>query len=243
MAFVLLALAAHRIRVKQLLALQQVRMRIAADLHDDIGGSLSRIAIQSEVACRELSAVAQQPAGRIAEIGGSAREVVDALSDVVWAVDPRRDDLASVFSRLREYGDDVISSSGARWTFTSSGKLAEVRLGPEARRHLFLLLKEALTNIARHASAASVSMRVDLARDELRVELRDDGNGFNPEAVENTEEPRRHGIASMRARADSLGASLRLQSAPGSGTVLALTMKLPGYWRRMTMLLRPRMRR
>ena len=84
-------------RVAQLLAVERVRMRIAADLHDDVGGSLSRIAIQSEVAGREAAALGEQPARRFLEIADGARGLVDALGDVVWSVDPRRDDLASVF--------------------------------------------------------------------------------------------------------------------------------------------------
>ena len=155
--------AAHRYRVARLLALERVRMRIAADLHDDIGGSLSRISIQSEVACREAAALGEQPARRLEEIAESARELVDALGDVVWSVDPRRDDLASVLRRLREYADDLFLGSGVRWTCSWPPHLEGVRLDPSARRNLFLLLKEAVTNIARHASARSVSLNVDLA--------------------------------------------------------------------------------
>ena len=175
-------------------------MRIAADLHDDIGGSLSRISIQSEVACREAAALGEQPARRLTEIAESARGLVDALGDVVWSVDPRRDDLASVCRRIREYADDVLVGTGVRWTYAASPNLEYVKLDPQARRQLFLLLKEAVTNVARHASARSASLEIELTNRELRAELRDDGRGFDPD----------------RGRARAIGSSRHRQHARAS---------------------------
>jgi signal transduction histidine kinase/ligand-binding sensor domain-containing protein len=238
---VLVVFAAHRYRVARLLALERVRMRIAADLHDDIGGSLSRISIQSEVACREAAALGEQPVGRLVEIAESARGLVDALADIVWSVDPRRDDLASVLRRIREYADDLLLGSGVRWTYTASPDLEHVRLDPQARRNLFLLLKEAVTNVARHAHARSVSLSIGVANGELQAVLQDDGRGFDPEALERGDQSDRQGIASMRARAERLGARLTIESSPGTGTTLSMQMSLR-TWGRMIMLLSRRLR-
>jgi signal transduction histidine kinase len=231
----------YRVRVAQLLAVERVRMRIAADLHDDIGGSLSRIAIQSEVAGREAAALGEQPARRLVEIGDSARGLVDALSDVVWSVDPRRDDLASVCRRIREYADDLLVGSGMRWTCVSSPNLESVKLDPRVRRNLFLLLKEAVTNVARHASAQSASMEFTVANREFRAELRDDGRGFEPAPLERGS-PDRHGIASMRGRAERLGGKLTIQSSPGLGTTVSVQVPIVRPWNRMSMLLSRRLR-
>ena len=239
-AVLLIAGAAHKYRVARLLALERVRMRIAADLHDDIGGSLSRISIQSEVACREAAALGQQPARRLMEIAESARGLLDALGDVVWSVDPRRDDLASVCRRLREYADDVFTGTGVRWAYAAPANLALVRLDPQARRHLFLLLKEGVTNIARHASARNVSFEIRLEGHELRAELRDDGQGFDTSAVDAASD--RHGILSMRARAEQLGARLTIESSPGTGTTIVVGLPMPGIRQRMFMLLFKRLR-
>jgi signal transduction histidine kinase len=216
-------------------------MRIAADLHDDIGGSLSRIAIQSEVAGREAAALGEQPARRFLEIADGARGLVDALSDVVWSVDPRRDDLASVCRRIREYADDVLVGSGMRWTFASSPNLETVKLDPRARRNLFLLLKEAVTNVARHSSARSASMEFTLTTREFRAELRDDGHGFDPAQLERANPSDRHGIASMRGRAERLGGRLTIHASPGTGTTVSVEMPVRP-WSRMTMLLSRRLR-
>ena len=238
----LLVIAVHRYRVARLLAVERVRMRIAADLHDDIGGSLSRISIQSEVACREAVALGEQPRRRLVEVADSARGLVDALGDIVWSVDPRRDDLASVCRRIREYADDLFTGSGVHWTYTASGKLESVQLDPQTRRNLFLLLKEAVTNVARHARAQSVSLKIELANRELLVELRDDGRGFDTSALEPQDLSDHHGIASMRARAERLGASLSIESSPASGTTIRMQLPILGRWGRMNMLLSRRLR-
>jgi signal transduction histidine kinase len=238
----LVGFTVHRYRVSRLLALERVRMRIAADLHDDIGGSLSRISIQSEVACREARGLGEQPGRRLMEIADGARGLVDALSDIVWSVDPRRDDLASVCRRVREYADDLFTASGVRWKYTASGTLESVALDPQDRRNLFLLLKEAVTNVARHAAAGSVSLTVGLAGRELRVELRDDGRGFDVGAFDNGTPTDRQGLASMRARASRLGATLAIQSAPGKGTTWCLQLPIVRRWGRIYMLLTRRLR-
>jgi ligand-binding sensor domain-containing protein/two-component sensor histidine kinase len=233
LAVVVAVLAGHRYRVRHLLALERIRMRIAADLHDDIGGSLSRIAIQSEVARREAAALGEQPVRRLSDIAESARGVVDALGDVVWSVDPRRDDLASVFRRIREYGDELFAGTGVRWAYHASGNLAEVRLDPQARRQLFLLVKEATTNAARHAAARSVTLRVELSSREFRLDLEDDGRGFAPDSAGDGGD--HHGIASMRSRAERLGSRLTIVTSPGTGTTVSVRM--PRARGRMIMLL------
>jgi signal transduction histidine kinase len=216
-------------------------MRIAADLHDDVGGSLSRISIQSEVARRDAAALGEEPVRRLTEIAESARELIDALGDVVWSVDPRRDDLASVCRRIRGYADDVFLSDGVRVTFTAPSNLACVKLDPQARRHLFLLFKEGVTNVARHACARSVSLDFAATNRELRAELRDDGRGLDPILLASGNRSDRHGIGSMRERAERLGGKLTIESCPGTGTTLTLHMPIRHQWG-ITMLLSGRMR-
>jgi ligand-binding sensor domain-containing protein/signal transduction histidine kinase len=234
-AAILAAFGAHRYRVARLVALERVRMRIASDLHDDIGGSLSRISIQCEVACREAAALGHQAVRRLTDVADSARGLVDALGDVVWSVDPRRDDLASVCRRLRAYTDDVFAGTGVRWSYAATANLARVRLDPQARRHLFLLLKEGVTNIARHAAARRVSLEIGLTGHELYATLRDDGRGFDPAVIDGAAD--HHGLLSMRARADQLGARLTIDSSPNGGTTISLLVPTPGLRQRISMLL------
>ncbi|MGH9387854.1 MAG: two-component regulator propeller domain-containing protein [Vicinamibacterales bacterium] len=225
--------SAYRYRLRQLLALERVRTRIAADLHDDIGGSLSRIAIQSEVARRTAGDAAGISARTLTQIGDTARTLVDALDDVVWSVDPRQDDLASVERRVREYAADVLGARGVRWTFNSAGDLDRVSLDPESRRHLLLLLKEGITNVARHAAARAAQLDLRVSGGTLHAELNDDGQGFDPAVAEAAAGTMGRGLANMRARARQLGGRLDILSAPGRGTRLILTA--PVQRRRMFM--------
>jgi signal transduction histidine kinase/ligand-binding sensor domain-containing protein len=232
-----LAYAFHRARIARLIELERVRARIAADLHDDIGGSLSRIAIQTEVASRDVVEHDGTAARRLVEIGDTARGMVESLGDVVWSVDPVHDDLASVERRVREYAAEVLGARGVRWTFHGTGDRDHVRLDPEARRDLMLLLKEGVTNVARHADARVASLQLHLAGGSLHAELRDDGRGFEAAALEAQATTRGHGLANMRLRARQLGGRLDIESTPGIGTRLFLTVPV-SLRRRMNMRLR-----
>ncbi len=227
----------YHYRVARLLELERMRTRIAADLHDDIGGSLSRIALQSEVARRDFVQQAGPSAQRLAEIGDTARTLVEALGDVVWSVDPVHDDLASVERRVREYAADVLGAQGVRWTFHGSEQKERIVLDPQARRDLLLLLKEGVTNIARHAEArvASLHLRVDAG--VLHAELRDDGRGFDAGGLDDRSGSTHRGLANMRARGRQLGGRLDIESKSGEGTRLVLRAPLRAR-KRMTVRLR-----
>ena len=127
-----------------------------------------------------------------------------------------------------------------RWSYVAPANLAHVRLDPQSRRNLFLLLKEGVTNVARHASARSASLEIRLVGHELQAELRDDWRGFDTSAADTRSD--HHGILSMRARAERLGARLTIDSSPGTGTSMSVRMPILGFWERMGMLLSKRLR-
>ncbi len=222
--FLLLALASvatgayalYRYRLVQLLKLERVRTRIASDLHDDIGSSLSRIAIQSDLVRRPAALPPQEAERLLADIGESARSLVDSMSDIVWSIDPRRDDLASLTARVRQFALGILEPLDVVFELSVPESSAGVRLAPERRRHLYLILKEAIHNVAKHATCRRLGIRIRLDGGRLHVEVTDDGRGFG--------EPCRdgHGLRSMRARAALLGGSLRISSVPGSGTLIEL---------------------
>jgi signal transduction histidine kinase len=233
LSFAAILYSVYRYRLARVIELERMRTRIAADLHDDIGGSLSRIAIQSEVVRREAGEPAGAPDRRLGEIAETARNVVAALGDVVWSVDPRQDSIGSVERRVREYAADVLGACGIRWTFQGSDHLDRLALNAQARRDLLLLLKEAVTNIAHHAGATSASLCLKLTGGELRAELRDDGCGFDESSLHPNPNCNGHGLANMRARAARLGGQLEINSVPGAGT--ALLLRVPLLRRRMNM--------
>jgi signal transduction histidine kinase len=230
-ALAALVYALYRYRLAQVLRLERTRTRIAADLHDDIGASLSRIALQSDLLKRPAIQRAPEAERLLSDIGESARALVDGMSDIVWSIDPKRDDLASLAARARHFALGLFEPLGIALTLTVPQEDARLRLGPEHRRHLYLLLKEAVNNIARHAGAKNVVITLSGEGGRLVAEIRDDGRGFEAVAdTEGTPAPVKrgggHGLPSLRARAALLGGTLTIVSAPGGGTVIRLVCPL-----------------
>jgi ligand-binding sensor domain-containing protein len=211
--------AGHRYRLRRVLETERVRTRIASDLHDDIGSSLSQIAILSEVARAQLGAPAAPAAEPLARIGALSRESVDAMGDIVWALDPQKDRLTHLAQRMRRHADDVLSARGMELRFDADDRAADRPVAAELRRQVFLIFKEALHNVARHSSARQVQVGLAVADGRLVLSVADDGTGFESEAGSSG-----HGLRSMKRRAEGLGGTLDVKSAPGTGTRLRLAV-------------------
>ncbi|PAP75475.1 sensor histidine kinase [Rubrivirga marina] len=210
-------LAAHRYRVAQLLRVERTRRRIADDLHDDIGSKISSVALRLEAAQRS-PALPPDERDRLARLGDTTRAVVGDLRDTVWLVDAGHDDLSSVADRMEQFARHTLE--GGRGA-VERGPVPKAPLGMEARRDLYLLFTEALHNAVRHAEAGHVAVRIGCDDGAFRVEVRDDGCGFDP-----SEASAGRGMSTMRRRADALGATLGIESAAGEGTVVHLRLPL-----------------
>lgn len=221
--------AAYRYRVSHAvavgLAVEQMRTHLATDLHDDLGSSLSRISILSEVARRRVEADAEG-ARLVSEIGEAAREMIEALGENIWAIDPRRDNLRSLVTRIRRFAGDLLEARGMSWNLQAPPDPEQVKLSPMERRHLYLIFKEALNNAARHSEATSVTMSIALAGRRLSAVIRDNGKGFTPPKA--TESVGRHGLPSMVGRAMQLGGELKIDSRVEEGTEIRLDVPLTG---------------
>lgn len=211
--------ALHRQRLARVVAVERVRSRIAADLHDDLGASLSRIAVLSEVASRRSDGAERE----LRQIADTARQLTDEASDMVWSIDPAHDDLESLLVRLRRLAGDLLAERGIALEWSVPPGTDGVRLPADQRRHLLLVLKEALHNAARHAGATRVGVRVEWMRGVLSAEVSDDGRGFDPDAPRPAADGGR-GLANLRVRARAMGAELAVRSVPGHGTTIALTV-------------------
>jgi len=214
------AFLAYRYRVRHLLELERVRTRIATDLHDDIGSSLTQIAIMSEVAQKQND---RQSAGEpLSHIADLSRELVDSMSDIVWAINPKRDHLVDLTQRMRRFVSDVLEAADIEVVFRAPQQGPDTELNADVRREVFLLFKECVNNIVKHAECRHAEVLVDVRSNELLVELRDDGRGFQMHETGN----HGHGLASMRERAQRLGGQLEVESEPGKGTRLRLSVPL-----------------
>lgn len=227
LAGLLIAAAVYRARVARLLAVERMRTRIASDLHDDIGSSLSQIAVLTEVV-RQRHPDDQELGAPLARIATTSREALESMNDIVWAINPRRDSLMDVVQRMRRFANDVLGARGIEFTFHAPADADQVRLGADVRRHVYLIFKEAVNNLARHAGPADAAIDLSLETGRLVLQVTDTGAGFDPAAAD-----RGHGLASMRGRAAAIGASLEITAEPGRGTRLRLEVPLGRRTRRL----------
>jgi ligand-binding sensor domain-containing protein/signal transduction histidine kinase len=217
--------ALYRFRVAQLLRLERVRSRIATDLHDDVGSGLSRVAILSEVVRQRIgretaASDVAEPLSRIAE---TSRELVDTMDDIVWAINPERDTLSDLVYHMRRFTQDMLGASEIELVFRAPDSSDQLTLGPDLRREVFLILKESVTNVAKHARCRRVEVDFAADRHRLHLQIADDGRGFEP-----SRETDGDGLASMRRRVKALGGRLEVHTAPGRGTVVSLDVDRVG---------------
>lgn len=196
------------------------RARLAGDLHDEIGASLSHLALQSDLARRTVGA--DDPlAKRLASLSESARETLDHLRDTVWLLDPACGSWSQVDSRLASVSARLLG--GLSHEFERKGSPPESPAPPERSREIVLFLKEALTNLRRHAGSANARVFLGWEEDRLILEVADTGRGFDPDSPE---AGRGRGIANLKTRAGNLGGICRIESCSGGGTVIRLETPL-----------------
>jgi signal transduction histidine kinase/ligand-binding sensor domain-containing protein len=216
----LVGYALYRYRLGRLLELERVRTRIASDLHDDIGSSLSQIAILSEVLRVKANRDDENFTHPLAQIARVSREAVDSMSDIVWAINPQHDYLYDLSRRMRRFASELLPASNIEFSFNSPGENEGLELGADLRRQVFLIFKESVNNLARHSGCqrAEIALRIDGAWLVLRVS--DDGKGLAASTADHG-----NGLLSMRRRAESLGGGLDIVSENGKG--MTLTLKVP----------------
>jgi ligand-binding sensor domain-containing protein/two-component sensor histidine kinase len=210
--------AFYRNRLRRLVELEKVRTRMATDLHDDIGSSLSQIAILSEVVRQKVGAGgANEPLNMIAD---TSREMVDAMSDIVWAINPQKDHLSDLVQRMRRFAEDMLDAQDIAYRFYFDDKTPDVSLGVDVRREVYLIFKECINNLAKHARATEAKISITAEKDALEIEIGDNGRGFDVTAE--TDGYGGNGLPNMKRRAASLGGKFEIESAAGAGTVVRL---------------------
>ena len=205
-------------------ALETERSRISRDMHDEVGASLTEIAILSEVALRTGSGTAGN--AHLQRIGEKSRATIDSIGEIVWAIDPRNDAGDRFVAYLREYAADYLESAGPRAILAFPASPGPGRFTADFRRTVVLILKEALANAVRHGRPRSVKVNLLLEGGQLSLVIADDGVGFDPSAVVG----RAHGedgLDNMRQRAAAAGGELVVRSSPGQGTTVECRLPLP----------------
>ncbi len=212
---------------QQLRALQkelETRQRIARDLHDEVGSTLSSISIMS--ASAPLCGETDLGNTRLAGIGKQARDALDSMSDIVWAINPENDSMEQVVARMAAFSAGIVENAGMDLHFDTGKGIGSIRLPMEKRRDFYLFFKEVVANAARHSAATSVFVEIKKEHGNLILEVRDDGCGFDPALVSKKSSLGGNGLVNLQSRADALGAVFLIESKPENGCYISLRMPL-----------------
>ncbi len=212
----------RRERAERERALEFERSRIARDLHDDLGSSLTEIRVMASTGLRAQVADARSST-LFHSISQKAHNLVSALDVIVWAVDPEANSLQSLADYLSSYAGDYLASAGISSRFRIPVALPVATLDGRTRHELFLAVKETLHNIVQHSRASEVEFHLHLEKRVLEINIIDNGCGFDLDAV--TEAG--HGLKNIPERLARLGGSGELKSRPGAGTTVRICLALP----------------
>ena len=200
-----------------MLELERVRTHIASDLHDDIGSNLSLIAGLSEVLSDQAKRFDSEMTERLSMIASISRSSVDAMSDIVWAVNPMNDHLSDVIHRMRRFASDALGAQNIEFRFDTAVADGKTRVGAETRREVFLVFKESINNLVRHSGCTRADILLKAESGSITLKVSDNGRGFNSGASWPG-----HGLISIKKRAAKLGGTLDIRSSAASGTTIEL---------------------
>ena len=208
-------------REKRKEAVVEERNRIARDMHDDLGSGLSKIWILCEVAMTQIQESDKTwiPLDRIST---SSKELVDNLQNIIWVLNPREDSLESLSSYIRDYAARFFEPLNSEVAFVYPEEIRAVKLTDVQRRNVFLIVKETLNNIAKHAHCRKVVISIEQTPAETILCFQDDGIGFDSGQIRRFG----NGLRNMKSRMQEIGGSYRLESVSGKGTLVRLTMPI-----------------
>lgn len=218
--------ALRRTREERLRELERVRTRIAADLHDDIGSSLTKIVILSDVAQQSSSENGVQKESLDA-ISTISNELVEAMSDIVWAINPRKDQLSELSHRMRRFASDIFTARNIKFQFRTQFD-DDLQLGANVRREVFLIFKESVNNVVKHSQCTEATAQFSIEDGRLVLQVKDNGQGFEPTAAGGVPVGAGNGLPSMHQRATELGGEFKIMTAQGQGTTVWLSVPLAG---------------
>jgi ligand-binding sensor domain-containing protein/signal transduction histidine kinase len=208
--------ALHRYRLARLLEIERLRVRIASDLHDDVGSALTKIALNSEVIQSSESFDQIKSASR--NIGAMSREIITTMSDIIWSIDSRNDSLGNLVDRMRDFAYNVLPIRDIAVNFSTEGLDEEKTIPINFRQNIFLIFKECINNAAKHSKANKVTICLNNSINSFEMKIHDDGSGFDPSMVKNG-----NGLKNMKMRANRLDGILEINA--NSGVEITLKMK------------------
>lgn len=227
--FILLVIAAvacllfylHRMRINKILALSELRSRVARDLHDDVGSTLSTISILSTMARTRLNENTVMAEEYIDKISDNSQQMMEAMDDIVWSIKPMNDSMQKIIARMREVASGTLEPRNIDIDFYVDEKVFDLKLNMEARRDFFLIFKEAVNNTAKYSKCSHVLIHISYLRKRLMLKVKDNGIGFDMDKADSG-----NGLSNMRKRAAMLNARIKMYSDKEQGTQILLNIPI-----------------
>lgn len=195
------------VRIKTQLAIERLKAKLAADLHDNIGSGLTEISILSEVAKNAVPEENIQAQNNLKNISEEARVLVDNMSDIVWVVNPKRDSLHDLIIRLKDSYGDLLQQLGISFKIVGLEKISNIKLPMDYKQNLFLIFKESINNCIKHSNCTRIVLDVHYENSLLEITLSDDGKGL-PDKYTGLG----NGLKNMQTRAAICGGTLQIDS-------------------------------
>ncbi|HYG18616.1 MAG TPA: triple tyrosine motif-containing protein, partial [Ohtaekwangia sp.] len=208
------------VKISRYFVEEQIRSKVARDLHDEMGSTLSSIRIMSNIALQKKEAALSET--YLAAIQQNASQMQESMSDIVWAINPENDSMESIVVRMKEFCAEMLEPLDIEYEFTEEGNFQEARLDLNARKDFYLIFKEALNNAAKYSGCKKVSVHLKHGETFNELRLVDNGSGF-----ETGIEQQGNGLKNMRYRAKNISAELTIRSSPGEGT--EITLRIPSH--------------
>jgi signal transduction histidine kinase len=212
----------YYLKIQRELEAERLRARLARDLHDDIGSSLSSISILSDIGIKNVSSNPEETQFIFNKISESSHKTMESMKDIVWTVNPENDEIDSILTRVRVYCSEILEPKGIEYVFKANREVENIKLPMEQRRNFYLIFKEAINNIAKYSKCTGVTITILKPDGKIEMGITDNGIGFNPVNVTD----KGNGLKNMNERAKSLNGVLRITSKVGEGTIISLSFPL-----------------
>jgi ligand-binding sensor domain-containing protein/two-component sensor histidine kinase len=217
LVFLAIVYAFYRQRIKSIIAEQALRNKIARDLHDDIGSTLSGIKLFSTMALQKLEKEKSEAAPIVERIGERSEKMIDAMSDIVWSIQPRHDELEDMLVRMKHYAAEMLEPKNILFHFMVNENDLKGKISSSCRKEIYLVFKEAINNIVKHAGCTEVRVELKLSGKRFYMTIADDGKGFEVEKKNGG-----NGLFNLQERATRIKGTISICSEKDRGTVLEL---------------------
>ena len=211
----------YKYRVNKLLEMERMKLRIASDLHDEVGSGLSGIALTSDILEQQVHHGEIKP-HLVSRITKNARNLASTLDDIVWLINPEKESFGDFVIKTKTIAQELLPNTQISFEEEISEGIRNKILHSELKRNLLLFVKEVINNIAKHAEATSVIIRYTTEDKIFKLEIRDNGKGFDPNQPTSG-----NGLVSIKNRASEIKGILKINSSANSGTVVSIAVKIP----------------